>query len=257
MDELIPEAGSSKETMANMLSSASPILILGAGRNTGLYLARQFAARGRNLFISFRSDPEAAVKLQLEYPQNILGAWPLEAGIPSGVKSFFEKLKKNTDRLYAVINCIGPFHQAALMDTDEEVFLNMLNGNLAQAFFVARQAWPLLKNNGRGRLIHFSMAGIEKLSGYRSVAAHAAAKAGLLSLTRSLALEWQPHGISVNAISPGRILRKDSVSERETNDSHALYVTDADIFNAVDFLLSEKSEGISGTNLVVSKGWGW
>jgi len=257
MNEFTENGGSTAEAKDGIYSSDAPILILGAGSNTGLFLTRRFAANGRKLFISFRSDPEAAVKLQLDYPQNILGAWPIEAGVASGVKKFFDRVQEKTDRLYAVINCIGHFFQAPLMETAEDEFLDTLNVNLAQAFFVARQAFPLLKKSGNGRLIHFTMAGIEKLSGYRSVAAHAAAKAGLLSLTRSLALEWQTNGITVNAVAPGRILHENAKENPQATLDGGPYVLDVDIFNAVDFLLSEKARSISGTNLVVSKGWGW
>jgi len=240
--------------------AAAPIIILGAGANIGLSLARRLIAERRPVILSYRRQPEAAVTLQAEHPDLVRGAFALDARTSSAMERFFEHVRSVTDSAYALINCIGPIVEAPLSEMSDDNFENMVQGNLTQAFHAIRRVLPLLRANGEGRIIHFTFAGVEKLAAYRRVAAYAAAKTALLSLTRSLAVELASERITVNAVAPGVIITESKGEEalrpRPSLRATRVPTTHDDLYAAVRYLLSPEAGRVTGTNITVSGGFG-
>lgn len=235
----------------------APLMILGAGANIGLGLARRFADEGRHLILSYRSRPDDVVELQMRYPKQIQIA-ALDARSSSAVERIFEKISFEGGKLSGLINCIGPFLEKPLKETEDADFEDMVQGNLVQAFAAARRAYPLLCANGGGSIIHFTFAGLEKISAYDKIGAYAAAKVGLLSLTRSMAVEWAGDQVRVNSIAPGitETAPVDQMHLKKHIPQGRLASLD-DIYQAVRFLISPEARHITGTNLTVSGGFGW
>jgi 3-oxoacyl-[acyl-carrier protein] reductase len=125
----------------------------------------------------------------------------------------------------------------------------------------AAETASLVRQAGRwGRIVAFSMANADQMVAQPEVTAHYIAKAGLLVLTRTLAKTLAPHGITVNAISPG-FINSGSAPEAELAAmlkripaGHVGEVDDA--VAAVRFLLSDDARYVNGTNIHVSGGWG-
>lgn len=237
--------------------SPAPILILGAGRNIGLAVAKRFVESGRRVVLSFRSSPDEAVGLRMEHPELVLGVFPLDATTPSATVRFFRRVGETTDRLSAVVNAIGPFAEKALLESSDDEFEMLLQGNLVQAFSTARLSLPFFARNGGGRLVFFTFAGVEKIAAYSKIGAYAAAKTGLLSLVRSLAAELSSMNVTVNAIAPG-VVESAPAEHKELLGGvpGGRIVSFDDIFSAIDFLLSAKADHITGTNLLISGGFG-
>jgi 3-oxoacyl-[acyl-carrier protein] reductase len=136
----------------------------------------------------------------------------------------------------------------------------MFANNLDPVFYLARAAAPGMIRHGWGRIISFSIARAEQLAAQPELTAHAIAKTGVLVLTRTLARVLAPHGITVNAISPGFIdsgnplpAELQSIAQRVP----AGYVgTVDDAVSAVRFLVSEEARYVTGSNIQVGGGWG-
>ncbi len=238
--------------------SPAPVLVLGAGQNLGLHIARRLVEENRPVLLSYRSDPEAVIDLQVKKPELVRGCFPLDARTPSSVLRFFERIYETTESLAGVVNTIGPFHRRSLMETSPETFEALFEGNLLQAFIAIQQSVPLLQRNRGGAIVQFTFAGVEKQSAYKTIGAYAACKSGLLSLIRSFSVELAPMGITVNAIAPGltATVDDDQLGLRKHIPSGRLTRAE-DVYQAVQFLLSEQASQITGTNLAVSGGFGW
>ena len=103
------------------------------------------------------------------------------------------------------INGAGPYHRVNLFDETVEGWNEMFDGNLHPIFYLAKAVATGMKARKSGRIISFSMANADQMISQPDVTAHYIAKAGVLILTRTLAKLLAPHGITVNAISPGFI----------------------------------------------------
>src|SRR6266852_4804795 len=119
---------------------------------------------------------------------------------------------------------------------------------------------PGMKARKAGRIVTFSMANADQMISQPEITAHYIAKAGVLILTRSLAKLLAPHGITVNAISPGFIESGSAPFEemqKMIKNIPAGYAgTVADAVNTVVYLLSDEARYVNGTNIHLSGGWG-
>jgi 3-oxoacyl-[acyl-carrier protein] reductase len=150
-------------------------------------------------------------------------------------------------------------HVAQIGDQSPELWERDLRVNLTGAFNCSQAVWPHMKERGWGRIVNMaSVAGT--LGGYGQ-ASYSVTKAGLLGLTKSLALEGARHGITVNAIVPGIIgtevfsFGDPDMNERMIKRTAMRRVGDPqDIANAIAFLSSDLAAYITGVGLNVSGG---
>ncbi len=235
-----------------------PLLIVGSGKNIGFHLARRLLDRGATLYLTYRSDAQAVDDLRAQYPEQVLETFVFDGSDSSSISEMFRAIREREEGLYGVIDTVGPFTRKPLEQTDPDVFGDLVQGNLVQAYHVAHHAYPLLKKRGGGRLVFFTFAGVEKLAAYSRIGAYAAAKTALLALVRSMAVEWADDGVSVNTLAPGLIRGTDEdqfpASMRDRNDRKTGL---ADIARAVEFLLDPENRKVTGVNLTVSGGFGW
>jgi 3-oxoacyl-[acyl-carrier protein] reductase len=136
----------------------------------------------------------------------------------------------------------------------------MFDNNLHPVFYLSRAAARGMIRRKWGRIINFSMVNADQLVGQPFITAHYIAKTGVIILTRSLAKELAPHGITANSISPG-FIDTGSVPKEELSLSYknipAGYLGDPrDAVGAVSYLLSDEARYVNGTNIHVSGAWG-
>jgi NAD(P)-dependent dehydrogenase (short-subunit alcohol dehydrogenase family) len=161
-------------------------------------------------------------------------------------------------RLDYVVNAAG----VGWFDRDGSVAV--LDVNLTAAMLVCRHALPLVRRTGGGAFVHLaSVAGLRNADD--PMDAYQVSKAGLISLSRALALQYGPLGIRSNTICPGAILspmiqplydEDPARAERMASRTPLRRIgTVADISSACRFLLSDESSFITGVDLVVDGGW--
>jgi 3-oxoacyl-[acyl-carrier protein] reductase len=150
-------------------------------------------------------------------------------------------------------------HVAQFGDQNPELWERDLRVNLTGAFNCAQAVWPHMKERGWGRIVN--MASVAGTLGGFCQASYASTKAGLLGLTRSLALEGARHGITVNAIVPGVIgsevfsFGNPEMNERMVKRTAMRRVGEPqDVANAIAFLCSDLAGYITGVGLNVSGG---
>jgi 3-oxoacyl-[acyl-carrier protein] reductase len=133
----------------------------------------------------------------------------------------------------------------------------MINGNLSSTFFLCKNLIPAMRRQGFGRIITFGYDRAEQATDQYYRGPYASAKTGLVSLTRTLAIEERPHGITTNMICPGDIRKKEKDAA-----IHGLFYNKQihsenpcrAIIDTVDLFLSPASQELNGTIISVNGG---
>jgi 3-oxoacyl-[acyl-carrier protein] reductase len=237
-------------------------LISGGARGIGRAVALDLAARGWSVAICYRASAEEASAVVDAVKARGAGGLALQCDVsdPKAAVEWVEHVNKEWGRVDALINGAGPYHRVSLLEETNEGWHSMFDNNLHPVFYLSKAVIPIMKERKWGRIICFSMANAEQLIAQPQLTAHYITKVGLLVLARSLARLVAPHGITVNAISPGFI---DSGSapkeelEAAAKRIPAGYVGSVeDAASAVRFLLSDEARYINGANIQISGAWG-
>ncbi|HEV3118649.1 MAG TPA: SDR family NAD(P)-dependent oxidoreductase, partial [Gemmataceae bacterium] len=163
-------------------------------------------------------------------------------------------------RLDIVVNNVGDFRWGTLGESALEDWQRVFASNLMTVLYVSRAALPHMRRGRWGRIINLGAVGAERAFGQAKISAYAAAKAGVVALSRSLALEEAKNGITVNVVNPS------SIDENELTLSEARRIRDArfpigrpptveDVAASVSFFASEDAEYVTGQVVNVSGGW--
>ncbi len=239
-------------------------LVTGAARGIGAAIVEGFVDAGAAV-IAFDLDGEGVRELsrRLCSKGKVI---PLAGDVTdeANVRDAVERTVREGGRLDVLVNNAGIELTGPVPEFTADQWDRQLAVNLKAAFLFARHAIPQMRGRG-GAIVNISS--VHAFVSYPHNAAYDASKAGLLALTRTLALDHGCDGIRTNAICPGYIdtpmldqalsaLPDREAVERRVMAAHPLgrIGTPADVANAVLFLASEEAAFISGTYLVVDGG---
>lgn len=237
-------------------------LITGGAKGIGRGIALDLAARQWHIAICYRTSAEQAEETAqaVEARGGRAITRRCDVSDPAAARDFAASVEKEWGRIDALINGAGPYHRVNLFDETVEGWNEMFDGNLHPIFYLVQAVAPGMKARKYGRIITFSMANTEQMVSQPDVTAHYIAKAGVLILTRTLAKLLAPHGVTVNAISPGFIDSGSAPPEELTAMAKRIpagYIgTVEDIVAATRFLLSDDARYINGANIQISGAWG-
>ena len=182
------------------------VLITGAYRGIGRSTAILFAQNGYHVFLNCNKSVEELKQVQEEIEKHhpkAVTLVPGNVGNPSDVRSIFREIYSHCDSLDVLINNAGIAHIGLLMDLTDEEWQQIIDTNLSSVFYCCREAVPKMVSKKSGRIINISS--MWGTVGASCEAAYSASKSGIHGLTRALAKELAPSGISVNAIACGVI----------------------------------------------------
>jgi len=241
-------------------------LITGASRGIGLATARLLAQRAYRIVITGREESDlaraAADLLQLH---SGVSAFAGDCADPGVVNDLIHSIQRDFGRLDVVVNNAGGSHHGRPLETvSAGDWDRTLGQNLMAAARVSSAALPLLKRSPGGSIVNVaSLAGRQ----HSLVAScdYAAAKAGLIGLTRQLALELAPWQVRVNAVAPGltataRVEARWQQLPAEDRERRLYRIplgrpgTPQEIAAAIVFLASEEASYITGATLDVNGG---
>jgi 3-oxoacyl-[acyl-carrier protein] reductase len=237
-------------------------LITGGAKGIGRGVALDLASRHWSIAFCYRSsetEAKATAQSIMERGGQAM-AFRCDVSDPTAAKGMVRQIEQEWGRIDVLINGAGPYHRINLFDETVEGWNEMFAGNLHPIFYLAQAVAPGMKARKAGRIVSFSMANADQMEAQSDVTAHYIAKAGVLILTRTLAKLLAPHGITVNAISPG-FIDSGSAPPQElaamTKRIPAGYIgTVDDTVAAVRYLLSEEARYVNGANIQISGAWG-
>jgi len=177
----------------------------------------------------------------------------------AAMEKMVRAIEKEHGPVQVLVNCAGITRDSTFRKMTLEQWRAVMSTNLDSAFNVTRHVIDGMIERGWGRIVNISS--VNAVRGQFGQTNYAAAKAGLLGFTKSLAQEVVRKGITVNAVSPGYVQTdmvaaiRDDVREKIIAEIPAgRLATPAEIADAVAFLASEKAAYITGTNLSVNGG---
>jgi len=235
-------------------------IVTGGTRGIGEAIVRSLAGAGARVTAVSRSATDTAAGVPKDGEVVTL---PADVAVKAEVDRVVAAVLARHGTVDVLVNCAGTARRGPAQETSEADWAYMVDVNLKSVAWTAQAVAPVMRHAGRGRIV--SITSIGAVMGLMNRAAYCAAKAGVAQLTRCLALEWGPHGITVNAVGPGitvtpltRPYLAASPQREQTMINkiplRRLGVPD-DMAGAVLFLASDLAAYVTGQTVYVDGGW--
>lgn len=238
-------------------------VISGGSRGLGEAMAKALAGAGARIALVAR-DRERLQKVRDDIAANGGEAEVFVADVTreSEVAKLAEDVKARLGDPQILINSAGINLRKNLVDFTLEEFRSVVDGSLISTFLMCRAFVPGMKGTGYGRILN--MSSIMSHVSLAGRTAYSSAKAALLGLTRALALELAPDGITVNGISPGPIGTDMNLALMSNPELNAQFLANLPVgrWGKVEeigalacYLCSDAAAFITGTDILIDGGW--
>ncbi|MEH7354465.1 SDR family oxidoreductase [Neobacillus drentensis] len=241
-------------------------LITGGATGIGKKTAIQLAENGYQLVINYRNSESEAVFLA-KHLNDCFGTKNITVQGDVAHEEDCTRIVKETFKTYSSVDVLvhnaGPYihERKKLTDYSFEEWNYLIQGNLSAVFYLSKLIIPEMRKQNWGRIITLGYDRVETAPGWINRSAFAAAKTGLASLTRTIAMEEAQHGITANMVCPGDITNEwkeknidASIAASHGNHSFGRQGTGEDIARVIAFLTDEKSDFITGSIIPITGG---
>lgn len=236
-------------------------LVTGGSRGIGRAIALKLAENGADVAINYAGNTAAAEEVKAAIEQMGRKALLIQCSVADtdGVQAMVNQVVKELGRLDILVNNAGITRDGLLMRMKEADWDDVMNTNLKGVYNCSKAVMRAMMKQKSGRIVN--MASVVGEMGNAGQANYAAAKAGVIGFTKSLAKEVASRGITVNAIAPGfiatdmtSVLSDDQKAEMARTIPLGRAGQPEDVANAVLFLASEGAAYITGQVLNVDGG---
>ncbi|MFE6827533.1 SDR family oxidoreductase [Streptomyces sp. NPDC057690] len=244
-----------------LLDGRTAVITAAAGAGIGGATARRFLEEGARVLISdahARRLKAYQAELAAEFGEASVAALPCDVTDDSQVRALFDTAVREHGRLDVVVNNAGLGGTCELVDMTDEQWSRVLDVTLNGTFRCTRAALRLMRGTGGGVVVNnASVVGWRAQAGQ---AHYAAAKAGVMALTRCAAIEAAGYGVRVNAVSPSlamhphlvKVTSAELLEELTAREAFGRYAEPWEVANVIVFLASDYSSYMTGEVVSVS-----
>lgn len=237
-------------------------LVTGGGQGLGQATARLLHEAGATVVVNYLDDDTGTARARAVQTVTPFGnrglAVAADVRSRSDLQALMQQIQEHFGALDLLINNAAILRDRTLKNLSDEDWDAVMETNLSAVFRVCQSALPLIRDGGR----IVNLASISAVIGFFGQANYAAAKAGIIGLTKVLSKELAGRGINVNAVAPGVVLTEMGQSIPESARSRMLeqiplqrFGNPAEIASTILFLCSPLSSYITGQTLHVNGGW--
>ncbi|KGM96967.1 3-ketoacyl-ACP reductase [Clostridium novyi A str. 4552] len=247
--------------MNEIMLTGKNAIVTGSSRGIGKAIAIKLAELGANIILNYRSDVASVEEVIREIESKGVKIIAIQGDISNfeDAKKIVDEAKEKLGSIDILVNNAGITKDTLLMRMKEEDFDKVIEVNLKGVFNCTKNVVPIMMKQRSGRIINISS--VVGLSGNPGQSNYAAAKAGIIGFTKSVAKEIATRGITVNAVAPGFIktdmtdILSDKVKDEiKKNIPLGRIGEGKDIANTVAFLASDMGAYITGQVISVDGG---
>ncbi len=235
------------------------ILVTGGGTGIGRAIAHELASLGAHVILAARRvEKLAAVAAEITQAGGKASHYPVNIRDEQSVKDLYAAILRDHDALHALVNNAGGQFMSPAQNISKKGWHAVVETNLTGTFMMSREAYNRVFADKGGIIVNIVA---DMWRGFPGMAHTGAARAGVVNLTKTLAVEWARSGVRVNAVAPGLIegsgfeTYPDAVQgwvrSMKKNIPLKRFGTEPEVAAAVTFLLSPAAAYITGETLRV------
>lgn len=231
------------------------VLVTGGAKNLGATICKTLAQAGYSIVVHYRNSEEDAnqvVEECLKYnveADSIRGDFSSLASTEIFIKEYLARFQDTCH----LINNVGEYAIGSSLETSVEQWYYLFQTNLHTPYLLIRSLLPSIKKE-QGSIINIGISGLNAVRADTYSTAYDITKMGLLSLTKSLALEMGQHQVRVNMVSPGYLETSIDLPKDITHIPLGRTATRQEVAEFVLYLLSDKARYITGQNIEIAGG---
>ncbi|SDW04808.1 NAD(P)-dependent dehydrogenase, short-chain alcohol dehydrogenase family [Saccharopolyspora shandongensis] len=243
-------------------------LVSGAGSGIGAATARLLAERGAAVGVTDLDGAAAArVAAEIAAAGGTATAVACDIRDAGSVESAVRAVADGLGGIDVLVQCAGIVKYGQVVDSPEADWDAVVETNVRGLFLLAKHVIPVMRTRGGGAIVSVSSA--QAFASQPLVASYSASKAGLVALTKTMAIDHGPDGIRVNCVAPGSVrtaMLEDSARQFAGGDTERAFaewgaqhligrvIEPAEVASAIAFLASPEASAITGTTLLVDGG---